>query len=152
MQRNTTELFDENATRYASTCTGSNYGRIGYRFVMVPRYRRNIFKMPGAMQAFTSAAKNCATENGFFIKEVMFGDDYAQVEVEAEPHVAPRDIVNQMKGYATRALKSGIPELSNVKSIWTKHYFVATCQTDVLSLLDWEQLGHEYARRQPTHG
>lgn len=152
MERNPSDIFNEHTTRYACTNTGSNYGKIGYRIVIVPRYRRNIFRIDGATASFEIAAGNCATENGFSIKKLQFGNDYAQLEIEAEPHISPRDIVNQIKLYATRRLKKNIPELSNVKSIWTKQSFIATCPSDVLSLLNWEELGHEYARRQPTHG
>ena len=134
MERNPSDIFNEHTTRYACTNTGSNYGKISYRIVIVPRYRRNIFKIDGATTSFEIAAGNCATENGFSIRKLQFGNDYAQLEIEAEPHISPRDIVNQ------------------IKSIWTKQSFIATCPSDVLSLLNWEELGHEYARRQPTHG
>lgn len=147
-----TSAFNSNCIRYAETATGSDYGNISYRIILVPRYRRKIFSMKESEDAFKKGAGICATERNFEIKKFLFNEDAVIMWISAPPYIAPKEIAGQLKSYTTKSLQAGVPDLAGVKSIWTKHYFAATCEAGILSHLDWKELAHEYARRQPTHG
>lgn len=53
-------------------------------------------------------------------------NDHTHMFLSATPILSPSKIMQEIKGYTSRALKSEFSELSKMPSVWTRSYFVST--------------------------
>lgn len=146
------KTFDALTTKFAVTAMGSDHCSLLYRIAFAPRYRRRIFELSGAKQIFKQSAESCSIEKGFELLDIQFQPDCVMLTVKAQPNLSPKDIATQLKIYSTKPLLSGVKELKQASSLWTKHYYAVTCEDKNLSHIPWHEQAAEYVRRQPKRG
>ena len=111
--------------REVQVSTGGVYD-LGYHIVWCPKYRRPV--LPGPVQArCEELIRAKCPEHGWqgIALEVM--PDYVHLFVKAHPKHSPLYIANQLKGFASHALREEFPHLrSRLPTLWSRSYFAAT--------------------------
>lgn len=66
-----------------------------------------------------------ATEIGVEIVSIEIMPDHVHLFIKASPVDSPHWIVQQLKGYSSRVLRSEFPSLkSRLPSLWTRSYYI----------------------------
>ncbi len=97
-----------------------------YHFVWCPKYRTSVLVGP-----VETALRQRLTEKALALDiqiealEVM--PDHVHVFVSAPPTLAPQQIANQFKGYASRLLRQQFKHLrTRLPSLWSRSYYVGS--------------------------
>lgn len=110
---------------------------IRYHLVFCPRYRRRIFLIPGVKEIFRKKAEKAGQENGIKLDTIRYGTDYVWLEVLAPPQVSVQEVVKIIRKGTAEAMKEAVPELAQMKSIWTRNYFVSTEENLPEKIVHW---------------
>ena len=104
-----------------SRCTVYN---VGYHFIWCPKYRRKVLVGNVADRLKALFVKK-ATEIGVEIVSMEIMPDHVHLFIKASPVDSPHWIVQQLKGYSSRVLRSEFPSLkSRLPSLWTRSYYI----------------------------
>lgn len=114
----------ENIYKYTKTTVSL----INYHFVFCPRYRRKIFLIPGVEDAFKKEAISVCQKNNIDILAMECHVDHVHIFVSVLPQMPIPEIMHLIKGTTTSALRTQFTELSKMKSLWTRSYFVSTAE------------------------
>lgn len=97
---------------------------LGYHIIFCPKYRRKV--LTGQIEKrLDELFKVKAEELGVVIQDATIMLDHVHLFVKAPPVLAPHFIVNQLKGYTSRILRSEFPSLvSRLPSLWTRSYYI----------------------------
>lgn len=147
--------FNETYPLQTRNVIGKTFGMVRYHIVIVPRWRRKVFKLDGMTEFFTDCVKRCGEELGFNTLQIKYGCDYVSIVVTTHPDLSAKTIARKIKESADVQMRSNFTELRQAQHIWTRHYFATTesLDTDVENKTDERiKLAEEYANRQPIHG
>lgn len=97
---------------------------LGYHIIWCPKYRRAV--LTGDIEKRTrQLLTEKAEELGVTIEKMEVMPDHIHLFVKAKPTASPHWIVQQMKGYTSRILRSEFPQLrSRLPSLWTRSYYI----------------------------
>ena len=117
--------------------TKTTVSLINYHFVFCPRYRRKIFNIPGLEARFKELTSEECKYLGIEILAMECHVDHAHLFLSCPPTMSPSDIMHQVKGATSFALREEFPELSKMPSLWTRSYFVSTAGNVSSSTIKW---------------
>ena len=99
---------------------------INYHFVFCPRYRRKIFNIPGVAESFKALTAAQCKRLGIEVLAMECHIDHAYLFLSCLPTLSPSDIMHQLKGATSFALREEFPQLEKMPSLWTRSFFVST--------------------------
>jgi putative transposase len=106
--------------------TKTTVSLINYHFVFCPRYRRKIFNIPGAEQRFKELTAAESAKCGIEILAMECHVDHVHMFVSVLPTKSIPNIMKQIKGATSLALRKEFTKLKSMPSLWTRSYFVIT--------------------------
>ena len=110
--------------KYRSTRT--NVFLINYHFVFCPRYRRKIFLIEGLEERFKQLVLEKCETLEIKVLAMECDKDHAHLFLSCLPTQSPSKIMNFIKGYTAKYLREEFKQLSLMRSLWTRSFFVST--------------------------
>ena len=110
---------------------------INYHFVFCPRYRRKIFDIPHVEDRFKVLTAEGCDRLGIDILAMECRRDHVHLFVSCPPTQSPAEVMRNIKGATSRALREEFPELSKMPSLWTRSYFVSTAGNVSSETIRW---------------
>ena len=103
---------------------------LNYHLVWIPKYRKNTFKGNMELRLGEILRESCI-RNDISVLELQIMPDHIHLFVSAPPRWSPSEIINVVKGYSSRKMRSEFPELKKeIKDeLWTRTYFVGSAGT-----------------------
>lgn len=99
---------------------------IVYHLIWCPKRRKQILVEPVAPTLHQLIEDKCA-QRGWDILHLAIQPDHVYLFVRVFPTNAASDVVGEIKGYTSHALRQLYPSiLSKVPSLWTRSYFAST--------------------------
>lgn len=99
---------------------------INYHFIFCPRYRRKIFLIPNVEERLKIIVEETCKELEIEIIAMECDKDHIHLFINALPKYSPSDIMQKIKRKSGLILRNEFSELSQMKSLWTRSYFVST--------------------------
>lgn len=106
-------------------------------FCVCPRYRRKIFNIPNVEDRFKALTTLECQHLGIDILAMECHADHVHLFISCLPTQSPADIMKNVKGTTSHALKDEFPELTNMPSLWTRSYFVSTAGNVSSETIKW---------------
>ena len=116
--------YNKYMEKYRKTTTTTSL--INYHFIFCPRYRRKIFLIPNVEERFKVIVEETCKELEIEIIAIECDKDHAHLFINALPKYSPSEIMQKIKGKSGLLLRNEFLELSQMKSLWTRSYFVST--------------------------
>jgi len=102
---------------------------INYHFVFCPKYRRSVLVGPVGDRLVELIRQIVPNLNGEVL-ELVVRPDHVHLFVSFPPTIAPYQIMHQIKGETSHALREQFPYLkSRLPSLWTRSYYCGTAGT-----------------------
>ena len=97
---------------------------IAYNIIWCPKYRRKVLTKGVDIRLKELLIKK-SIDMGVFIDKMELMPDHVHLFVKAKPIHAPHWIVQQLKGYTSKNLRSEFPKLkSRLPTLWTRSYYI----------------------------
>ena len=119
---------------------------INYHFVFCPKYRRKIFLIPNVEERFKDLTRQICQKLGIEILAMECHVDHAHLFLKCWPVHSPSDIMKNIKGASSHALREEFPQLKGMSSLWTRSFFVSTAGNVSSETIKW------YVDTQKTRG
>lgn len=111
-----------NKYKYNSGCVYN----VKYHLVWCPKYRRKVL-VGGVEVRLKELLYSKADQLGIQIEAIEIMPDYVYVFITGTPMVAIQHIVNQLKGYSSRIMRSEFKELrTRLPTLWSRSYYAGT--------------------------
>ena len=117
--------------------TKTTVSLINYHFVFCPRYRRKIFNIPGVEDRFKELTIAECDNFGIEILAMECHIDHAHLFLSCPPTMSPSEIMHQVKGATSFALREEFPQLARMPSLWTRSFFVSTAGNVSSETIKW---------------
>ena len=117
--------------------TNTTVSLINYHFVFCPRYRRKIFNIPHVEDRFKILTSAKCRDLGIGILAMECHVDHAHLFLSCLPTQSPAEIMKDIKGATSHALRDEFRELSKMPSLWTRSYFVSTAVNVSPETIKW---------------
>jgi putative transposase len=99
---------------------------IKYHLVWCPKYRKPVL-IGGIPDRLKELLNMKAQEMNINIEVMEVQPEHVHVFITGQPTEAIQHIVNQLKGYSSRMLRSEFPELrSKLPCLWSRSYYAGT--------------------------
>lgn len=106
--------------------TATTVSLINYHFVFCPRYRRKIFLDNKLETRFKELVIEVCKDMEILVIALECDKDHAHLFVTSLPKYSPSDIMAKVKGITSKTLREEFSSIRNMKSLWTRSYFVST--------------------------
>jgi putative transposase len=94
--------------------------------VWCPKYRRKVL-VNGVDERLKTLLLEKSKERGFVIHAMEVMPDHVHLFLEHDPTYGVAEIVNRLKGYTSRILRSEYPWLrSRIPTLWSRSYFAGS--------------------------
>ena len=94
--------------------------------VWCPKYRRKVL-VNGVDERLKTLLLEKSKERGFVIHAMEVMPDHVHLFLEHDPTYGVAEIVNRLKGYTSRILRSEFPWLrSRIPTLWSRSYFAGS--------------------------
>jgi putative transposase len=111
-------------SRYSQNA-GAVYS-LKYHIVWCPKYRRPVL-VEGVADRLRDLLTERAAELGMMIHALEVMPNHVHLFVESDPTRCVAEIVNRLKGYTSRILRSEFDSLrSRLPSLWSRSYFAGS--------------------------
>ena len=117
--------------------TKTTVSLINYHFVFCPRYRRKIFNIPGVETRFKELTSAECESLGIEILAMECHVDHVHMFLSCMPTMSPSDVMHQVKGATSFALREEFPQLAKMPSLWTRSFFVSTAGNVSSETIKW---------------
>lgn len=117
--------------------TKTTISLINYHFIFCPRYRRKIFFIPGVEDAFKKETMSICQKNNVDVLAMECHEDHVHIFVSVFPQMSIPEIIRLIKGSTSSVLRTQFKELSQMKSLWTRSYFVSTAGNVSSETIKW---------------
>jgi len=98
---------------------------LGYHFVWCTKYRKKLLDNGVDKRLNSLICEKCAWI-GYEIKLLEIKPDYVYLYGVANPLLSPNQIINQIKGYTSKILRSEFKELrTKLPTLWSRGYLVS---------------------------
>lgn len=105
--------------KHSNTCIFN----LGYHIIWCPKYRRKVLVDDIAID-LKGLLLEKADEIGIQIESMEVLPDHLHLFVKSPPTLAPHHIVQQLKGYTSRILRTKYKSLrSRLPTLWTRSYY-----------------------------
>lgn len=105
-----------------------NLSMIHYHLVFCPRYRRRIFSIDGVENRFVELLTQICGQKKYDIVSLECGPDYCHLRVNVSPSVSAHDVMKDVKAATSSALRDEFPELSQMRTVWTRNFLATTAE------------------------
>ena len=119
------------------TRTNTTVSLINYHFVFCPRYRRKIFNIPGVEERFKELTAAECENLDIEVLAMECHIDHAHLFLSCLPTMSPSDIMHQLKGATSFALREEFSQLAKMPSLWTRSFFVSTAGNVSSETIKW---------------
>lgn len=126
--------------------TATTVSLINYHFVFCPKYRRKIFLIPDVENDFKELTQQICEKLNIEILAMECHIDHVHLFLKCWPTQSPAEIMKNIKGASSHALRDKYHQLSGMSSLWTRSYFVSTAGTVSSETIKW------YLDTQKTRG
>lgn len=126
--------------------TATTVSLINYHFVFCPKYRRKIFLIPDVEQDFKELTQQICDKLSIEILAMECHIDHVHLFLKCWPTQSPAEVMKNIKGASSHALRDKYPQLSGMSSLWTRSYFVSTAGNVSSETIKW------YVDTQKTRG
>ena len=126
--------------------TATTVSLINYHFVFCPKYRRRIFVIPNVEDDFKELTQKICDNLGIEILAMECHIDHVHLFLKCWPNQSPAEIMKNIKGASSHALRDKYSQLSGMSSLWTRSYFVSTAGNVSSETIKW------YVDTQKTRG
>lgn len=126
--------------------TATTVSLINYHFVFCPKYRRKIFLIPNVENDFKVLTQQICDNLGIEILAMECHIDHVHLFLKCWPTQSPAEIMKNIKGASSHALRDKYSQLSGMSSLWTRSYFVSTAGNVSSETIKW------YVDTQKTRG
>lgn len=97
---------------------------LGYHVIWCPKYRRNVL-INGIDTRLKELIQKKCNELECEIGEIEVMPNHVHLFVKATPIIAPHFLIQQIKGYSARVLRTEYPELKRkMPNMWTRSYYI----------------------------
>ena len=97
-----------------------------YHVVWCPKYRRPVLVEPVALRLQELLTEQ-AGHYDITLLQVQILPDHVHIFVASDPTRSVAEIVNRLKGYSSRMLRTEFPALrSRLPTLWSRSYYAAT--------------------------
>ena len=97
---------------------------LGYHIIWCPKYRRNVL-INGIDTRLKELIQKKCNELECEIVEIEVMPNHVHLFVKATPIIAPHFLIQQIKGYSARVLRTEYPELKRkMPNMWTRSYYI----------------------------
>jgi putative transposase len=117
----------EDTRGYTRKSTSVNL--LNYHFVFCPRYRRKLFLNEDFDQRFKELVGLICDRYEFRLIAMEIDVDHCHLFLNVLPAFSTADVMAKIKGGTSKILRDEFAELSQMPSLWTRSYFVATAGT-----------------------
>jgi len=93
--------------------------------IFCPKRRKKVLVGDVATDLDALIREKCA-EKEWEIRELAIQPDHVHLFVQVRPTDSAAEVVRQVKGYSSHALRHRFPELLKLPSLWTRSYFCAS--------------------------
>ena len=101
---------------------GSVYN-IGYHIIWCTKYRRKVL-VNNVDVRLKELLYEQSDKNGYELISLEIICDYVHIFIKCDPTNSPHQIVQQLKGYTSRILRSEFPYLkTRIPTLWTRSYY-----------------------------
>lgn len=105
--------------KHSDTCIFN----LGYHIIWCPKYRRKVL-VDDIASDLKGLLLEKADEIGIQIESMEVLPDHLHLFVKSPPTLAPHHIVQQLKGYTSRILRTKYKSLrSRLPTLWTRSYY-----------------------------
>lgn len=97
---------------------------LGYHLIWCTKYRRKVLndEIQGRLKVLLTTKTE---ELGCKLLEIETMPDHVHLFVKTKPTISPHYLVQQLKGYSSRVLRSEFSSLkSRLPTLWTRSYYV----------------------------
>ena len=103
---------------------------LNYHFVWIPKYRKQMFD-DGMQLRLGETLREACIRSGISVLALETMPDHIHLFVSAPPRFSPSEIVNIVKGFSSRKMRSEYPGLKKLvrDELWTRTYFVGSAGT-----------------------
>lgn len=103
---------------------------LNYHLVWIPKYRKHVF-VGGMQLRLEEILREACIRSEISVLALETMPDHIHLFVSAPPRYSPSEIVNIVKGYSSRKMRSEYPELRKLvkDELWTRTYFVGSAGT-----------------------
>ena len=104
----------------------------GHHLVWCPKYRRKVYASEVFSKAFKFHTEDACKRNEMVLIEIEVDLDHAHLFLSWGPSMSASKAVNIIKGYTSRKLREGFPELKknvHADSLWPPSYYWGTVGT-----------------------
>jgi putative transposase len=102
---------------------------INYHLVFCPKYRRPVLSGP-VSNRLVELIREIVPRMGGDLLELVVRPDHVHMFVSFPPTIAPYQIMHQVKGETSHALREQFPWLkTRIPSLWTRSYYCGTAGT-----------------------
>lgn len=126
--------------------TATTVSLINYHFVFCPKYRRKIFLIPNVEDDFKELTQQICDKLSIEILAMECHIDHVHLFLKCWPTQSPAEIMKNIKGASSHALRDKYSQLSGMSSLWTRSYFVSTAGIVSSETIKW------YVDTQKTRG
>ncbi len=85
---------------------------------------------------FRQLVRGACEESGIEILELLCGEDYVYMHVNALPEKSIPDIMNIVKGSTSPVLREEFVQLGAMPGLWTRNYLVSTAEAIDAGIID----------------
>ena len=96
--------------------TNTTVSLINYHFIFCPRYRRKIFLIPNVEVRFKALVKEKCKELNIEIIAIECDKDHTHMFLNCLPTFSPSDIMQNIKGCTSKALREEFVELKKCQA------------------------------------
>jgi putative transposase len=99
-----------------------------YQLIWCPKRRKQV--LVGAVgERLHALIIHVCERHGWHLRHVAIQPDQVHLVVRAYPTTSAADIVTQLKGSTSHALRAEFPSLHTLPSLWTRSSFASTART-----------------------
>lgn len=99
---------------------------LNYHFIFCPRYRKNLFDIPFVEIRFKQLIHDVCDYLNIIILALECHHDHVHLFVSVDPNLKSSYIMQRIKGYTSKLLRSEYKQLSHYDSLWSRSYFVSS--------------------------
>ena len=122
---------------FVDKCNNNDMGSTGYQhdehrvylilyhLIFCPKRRKKVLVGEVAADLNALIREKCE-EQGWTIRELAIQPDHVHLFVQVRPTDAASEVVRQVKGFTSHALRARHPDLLRLPSLWTRSFFASS--------------------------
>ena len=113
-------MINQYNSNFSSVCL------LNYHFIFCPKYRKNIFDIPFVEDKFKQLVHYVCESLNIYILALECHHDHVHLFVSAVPNIKSSYIIQRIKGYTSKILRTEFKQLNRYDSLWSRSFFVSS--------------------------